>query len=206
MREKLEFLVIKNYENGERKQFQLTEEPFGIGYKNDGSMMSSFRTPEGTDLQFDNDYAIDTYVGGRLDCQYFRQSMVTPGKAMGIKVHRVPKVSRKHALIYMKDGQRMVQDLGSRTGTFVNGTELPREQYIETNNGFKLVNFRPSIARPLIHGDVIGLVADDEHGFLIKAKYHVTYRFTGAELSGKKKFKVPYPYIDDKARRNLKQG
>jgi len=44
-------------------------------------------------------------------------------------------VSRRHAMLQVAESKATVQDLGSRTGTWINGKAIPREKPIELSHG-----------------------------------------------------------------------
>ena len=49
------------------------------------------------------------------------------------------KVSRRHACLYRRGGQFLIEDIGSSNGTVINGTRLPPRQPRQLNNGDDLV-------------------------------------------------------------------
>jgi len=44
-------------------------------------------------------------------------------------------VSRRHAMLQLAESKATVQDLGSRTGTWINGKAIPRDKPIELSHG-----------------------------------------------------------------------
>jgi len=49
-----------------------------------------------------------------------------------------PAMAKKHARIYRKDGQFFIEDLGSISGTYVNGTQVPSGSAMEIKKGVKV--------------------------------------------------------------------
>ena len=68
----------------------------------------------------------------------------------------IPPISRQHCQIVLRDGKRVIEDLGSRTGTYVNGNRVS--------------SFRNTGEQILEDGDVIGLIPTEE-SFLFLAEY-----------------------------------
>lgn len=70
----------------------------------------------------------------------------------------LPPVSREHCQIRLIDGVRCIEDLGSRTGTYVNGERISEE--------------RQAGHRPLLDGDTIELIPNGTE-FWFRAKYQI---------------------------------
>ncbi|WP_097027296.1 FHA domain-containing protein [Clostridium peptidivorans] len=51
-----------------------------------------------------------------------------------------PYVSGKHARIYVKSGDYIIEDLGSTNGTLVNDDEIEGKKYLETGDIIKIGN------------------------------------------------------------------
>ncbi len=65
---------------------------------------------------------------------------VTLGSYDGYEVYLPgdPAIEKKHARIYRKGGQFFIEDLGSRSGTYVNGTRVPHGSAMEIKKGAKV--------------------------------------------------------------------
>jgi len=118
--------TTNNFETAEL--LKLTKMPFKIGFR-------------AGDHSYGNDYGVDARVGGRI-----------PGEGSN-KKYQLPMLSKEHCGINLEEGVRYLYDLGSRTGTFLNGK-------------------RVTAGEKLNDGDVIGLIPSDE-GFLLELEYVV---------------------------------
>lgn len=124
-----EYLIATNKISGDVEVLPLAEKPFRIGFKVDKH-------------SFGNDYGVDDNVGGRIP----------------VGNYELPMLSREHCGLALKDGERYIHDLGSRTGTYVNGERICAERL-----GGK---------RKLKNGDMIGLIPKDGE-FLLELEYVV---------------------------------
>ena len=118
------FARVNDSENAEI--LELTEQPFRIGLMTDN-------------YSYGNDYGVGARVGGRVSVE-------------GSK-YKLPMLSRDHCGIGLENGVRYLYDLGSRTGTFLNGKKVK-------SGGEKLTD-----------GDKIGLIPVDGK-FLLELEYH----------------------------------
>ena len=89
-------------------------------------------------LFFDNNAQLSVSVeqDGRWETRGFNNSF-TLGRSPGTDIHvDNPSVSRRHARVYFEDGVWMLEDLGSRNGTKLNGKQIncvPLPPYAEVN-------------------------------------------------------------------------
>ncbi len=139
--QKLEFLVIERNKKPD-KEVQLGEGPFRVGFIGD----EDYRNDYGTDLR-------DCEGGG------YNHSQIPMGPHHAIYTcHDPPALSRNHCKFVLEDGSRVLKDLGSRTGTYLNGKRISNSR-------------QPGSAK-LTPGDVIGLIQKD-NDFFIKIRYEL---------------------------------
>ena len=135
-----EYLTITNKVSGDVETILLPETPFRIGYVvKKKSLLGKVKTR----CSFGNDYGVDDSLGGRVE-------------DLEREDRTLPMLSRQHCGITLTNGTRYIHDLGSRTGTYVNGERISPE--------------RMAGKKELKDGDVINLIPSGDK-FLLELKY-----------------------------------